>query len=517
MAPSHRLHVQGSNTTIMGQTDTGISTLLLANGLTGNVKQATVQLNGDNMDFTSIQQNVGFRPFRFNPGEAGTKVSIGTSTTNAALQLSNQLTNRKIILFEAANNDHQFFGLGMNTSTFRFQIDALANRYAWFAGSSTTTSNELMRLDGSGNLSLGLSASALGARLLVGSSGALYDVGGAWTNQWIMVGPSAAANSAGIGLGYNSASNYGCLSCIQPGAAYRDIRYTALNHTFYNGTTALLNLASNGITTIGTQSNTSLAITKSTLGSAAPLTVSSAYYLKIGGTEYRTNSLRLIGLGFQGASFQPAYIGYIEDIQSSNSYGSIIFGTRSVTTDTTPIERMRISSTGYIGIGTTGPVCELDVNGVARAGRGLIVGNSMNNSRKYYSYSARYTKTSSPLQLTLTFGNSSFSANITSMLTNTGTTQDLSVVKVEAIGGASNGATPTMNILSTNYSVRTMTGTSWNSDISQPTTTPTTMVLSASTTTNGGANYNIHIELIGGSLTSITDNDTTPNSITFNY
>jgi hypothetical protein len=71
------------------------------------------------------------------------------------LQLSNSLINRKIVLHEVANNEHQYIGLGVNMTQFRFQVPDNVTRYAWFAGSSTSTSNELMRLNGNGTLSIG--------------------------------------------------------------------------------------------------------------------------------------------------------------------------------------------------------------------------------------------------------------------------------------------------------------------------------------------------------------------------
>jgi len=371
-APSHRLHTIGANNTIFGQTSTTISTLTLADS-SANQKQASVQLNGDNMDFTSIQQGVSFRPFRFNSTEPGTRMSIGTTSTNAVgLQLSSALANRKLIISETVNNDHQYYGFGLNSFTLRYQVDSLNSSHIFFAASSSTGSNELMRIAGNGRVSVGLGTGA-GARLASASTGALYDVGGAWTLDWITAAANANSNSPGIGIGYNLASNYGSLSCISPGVAYRDIRYCGARHLFFNGTTSTMNIGTAGDVLIGQQSSANLAITKAALGAAAPNTVVSAYYLKIGGTEYRTNSLRLIGLGYQGASFQPAYIGYLEDTQSLNSYGSIIFGTRNVTTDTAPLERMRISPTGYVGINTQTPSEYLEVSGnVSIIGGGII-------------------------------------------------------------------------------------------------------------------------------------------------
>ena len=48
-----------------------------------------------------------------------------------------------------------------------------------------------------------------------------------------------------------------------------------------------------------------------------------------------------------------AYIGYLSTNQGTNGYGDLVFGTRAVNTDTQPTERMRINSSGKVGIGQT--------------------------------------------------------------------------------------------------------------------------------------------------------------------
>jgi len=85
-------------------------------------------------------------------------IGIGTSAPNAPLQFSNSLVNRTIVLWENANNDHQYFGFGINSSMLRFQCATTGDNFAWYAGASTTTSNELMRLSGTGNLGIGITA-----------------------------------------------------------------------------------------------------------------------------------------------------------------------------------------------------------------------------------------------------------------------------------------------------------------------------------------------------------------------
>jgi hypothetical protein len=82
-------------------------------------------------------------------------VGIGTSTPNAPLQLGNTLGNRKIVLYDASNNDHQYYGLGVNGGEFRYQIannSGAAHRF--YAGTSSTTSLLQMTIGANGNVAI---------------------------------------------------------------------------------------------------------------------------------------------------------------------------------------------------------------------------------------------------------------------------------------------------------------------------------------------------------------------------
>ncbi len=87
-------------------------------------------------------------------------VGIGTANPNAALQLGNVTAARKIVLYDAANNDHQFSGFGLENDKVRYQIASTAGNHVFFAGVTTTTSNELMRIQGNGNVGIGTTSPA---------------------------------------------------------------------------------------------------------------------------------------------------------------------------------------------------------------------------------------------------------------------------------------------------------------------------------------------------------------------
>jgi hypothetical protein len=84
-------------------------------------------------------------------------VGIGTSTPHAPLQFSNATMNRKLVLYEnPSNNDHQYYGFGLNGSTLRYQVDEASSSHVFYAGTSATTSNELMRIRGDGKVGIGI-------------------------------------------------------------------------------------------------------------------------------------------------------------------------------------------------------------------------------------------------------------------------------------------------------------------------------------------------------------------------
>ena len=81
-------------------------------------------------------------------------VGIGISDPHAPLQFFNDLQNRKIVLWEGNNNDHQYYGLGVNGSVLRYQVSNTSDNHIFYAGNSATGSNELMRIRGNGNVDI---------------------------------------------------------------------------------------------------------------------------------------------------------------------------------------------------------------------------------------------------------------------------------------------------------------------------------------------------------------------------
>jgi hypothetical protein len=101
-----------------------------------------------------------------------------------------------------------------------------------------------------------------------------------------------------------------------------------------NSPVSLLTIEKGNVTGAGQWASSAIAI-------ANPTNIGSYSQISFGYTSSTTNA--------------SAYIGFLSTNQGTNGFGDLVFGTRSVNSDTQPSERLRVSSTGDVGIGTSAP------------------------------------------------------------------------------------------------------------------------------------------------------------------
>jgi hypothetical protein len=108
---------------------------------------------------------------------AAGNVGIGTPNPHAQLQLGSTTGNRKLVLYEDADNDQQFHGLGVQNAAFRFQIPGSTNAYRFFRGNDAASSTEVFTILGDGKVGVGTATPAYPLQVAgkIGTNGLFLD------------------------------------------------------------------------------------------------------------------------------------------------------------------------------------------------------------------------------------------------------------------------------------------------------------------------------------------------------
>ena len=280
-------------------------------------------------------------------------VGINFQTPNGELQLGNTTNNRKLVLFEAANNNNAFYGFGVNSGILRFQVPTGANFTFNSQIGNLDQSNEIMRLTSSGNLGLG---TTLPTEKLTVSGNALINNGGNLTvetgNVVVTTGNTTIQNGdlsvplgeVGIGVAPTAGTK---LRVVGPTSLAGNIDIPSGNLSMTSGN---INLVQGDITT------TAGDITASTgniiLGSSGEIkmgtTVSNR---KLVMYEQAPNIHQFYGFGVNAG---------IVRYQVASTGASHVFYAGA--TSTTSNELMRILGNGNVGIGLSAPTAQLQLS-----------------------------------------------------------------------------------------------------------------------------------------------------------
>jgi len=164
--------------------------------------------------------------------------------------------------------------------------------------------------------------------------------------------------------------------------------YSLNNGTFglYDNTNSAyrFNISPDGKVGIGTTSPSAKLTIDLGDSSSAPTTfTTSNSYLQLGTTSYNTaGAVYSIGFGYTGGSTNsPAYIGLKQTGTGNATKGDLVFLTRDSTNDIAPTERLRISSNGKVGIGTT--TMHQDLNLISSSTSQSLINIGTSNSSRF--------------------------------------------------------------------------------------------------------------------------------------
>ncbi|WP_435355995.1 hypothetical protein [Emticicia sp. SJ17W-69] len=359
----------------------------------------TPTANGTYLRFSTITKGTVSLPTERMRINSDGNVGIGSTTPNAPLQLANTLANRKIVLYETANDDHQYVGLGSTSGEFRYQSNRPGTSHVFYSAINSTSSKELMRIKGDGNVGIG-NSNPTTAKLVIGGTAASQGLDLSTADQYANVRVLQNTNGTAdkdIYMGYGSggtsslhlySNNTEVMTVkngkvgifnnnpsgllhfddglrtrkivlyddgdndntfagfgINPGTFRYQIENTTSSHVFYAGVNTT---TSNELMRI--KGNGNVGIGNATPG--FPLNFASSTGDKI---SLFGNSGNHYGFGIQGNALQ-----IHTDLAASN----ILFGYGNSASFT---ETMRIKGNGNVGIGTANPVNKLDVLGTIRA------------------------------------------------------------------------------------------------------------------------------------------------------
>ena len=120
----------------------------------------------------------------------------GISAAHGQIQIDNTFQNRKIILYEAFNNDFQFQGFGTTSSLLTYNVDATSSDHVWYAATSSSARNELFRVRGNGAVIVSTTGTLYGKKPV----GCMYTQGNVTSNTltpatWAKINGTTIASS----------------------------------------------------------------------------------------------------------------------------------------------------------------------------------------------------------------------------------------------------------------------------------------------------------------------------------
>jgi hypothetical protein len=269
-------------------------------------------------------------------------------TFKFGVSMSNQNTNRGIVLYDSSPaNSNQYTGFGVsNNGTLRYQVLSSSVDHIFFAGATSNSSTELMRITGAGRVGIGTATPSQSLHVFNGN----FQLDGSTT-------PTVRLQSS-----TSSSASSGELQMLHTANSGWIVRNVSMSNA--------LNIVQQ---TVGAEASRLWISTNVGINTTAP-----AYTLDVNGTINATTYCNIAWSNINGIpSFQPICF----NATWSNLSGAptrLSFFTNDLTNFSCNVQFAGTGVfTGNVGIGTATPTSTLDVNGTVRCSSVNITGGSL--------------------------------------------------------------------------------------------------------------------------------------------
>ena len=328
---------------LAGTVDTGVTTF--SAGTTG-FTPSTATTGAVTLAGTLATTNGGTGLTSFTSGGVVYASSSSVLATGSALTFdgSNLSTTGQVLL-----ENNKYIGFKNTTGTYAASIFNDTSNFLNFYNSGNTgtifyvNAAEQMRLTSTG---LGIGTTSATAKLTVINTGD--------ANKQIVFGDSATYYGS---VGHNSGTGLNEYRTEPSGG-----------HGFFIGTSGTANMTLNSSGNLGIATTTITRLLEVGSGSVTKTAIGQSL-ICLSANSGNVGYVNEIGFGGSGATNVQSAIGNIVTDATAASNGALYFATRSVTTDTAPSERMRITSAGDVGIGTSSPVARNHIRGSGTSGQ----------------------------------------------------------------------------------------------------------------------------------------------------